>query len=230
MADEARMEIQDSDINSEGDKTPENEDVQKAVDDLPSEDEDLKGDKGQSEGEDDKSKPEEKKVDRSEIAQKIKWRERYQNLKKEVDAARQNPDTTPEEQQNLDDKEKQARAFLKKIFREEYETVRKEEQERESVRLSDFDDAVDEVLEDNPDIKESQLLDVVEEFEVEPKIAVKIIKKWEAEGMGGKPKPKMPTPKRAQPGAPKEKSNDAGKTMYQVAQDVIKDFKSKFNG
>src|SRR3990167_6716310 len=208
MADEARMEIQDSDINSEGDKTPENEDVQKAVDDLPSEDEDLKGDKGQSEGEDDKSKPD----------------------KKEVDAARQNPDTTPEEQQNLDDKEKQARAFLKKIFREEYETVRKEEQERESVRLSDFDDAVDEVLEDNPDIKESQLLDVVEEFEVEPKIAVKIIKKWEAEGMGGKPKPKMPTPKRAQPGAPKEKSNDAGKTMYQVAQDVIKDFKSKFNG
>ena len=60
---------------------------------------------------------------------------------------------------------------------------------------------------------------------MEPEVAVKILKKYKE--TDNKPKPKLPTPKRGSPSAPKPKTNDSDKSMHDVAQEVIKEMREK---
>ena len=168
---------------------------------------------------------EEKKPDRSEIAQKIKWREKYNKAKEELDSLKEKPNPTEEDKEVIDDKEKKAKEYLSNFFKQEYKKVQAEEKEAEARALRDFEDKVDATLEDNPDITENDLLDVIEEYEVEPEVAVKILKKYKE--TEGKPKPKLPAPKRGSPSAPKPKTDDSDKSMHDVAQEVIKEMREK---
>ena len=225
------MEIQDSDINTDGDKTPEKNEVKDAIDGLPSDDEDLEDDDGSEDDGDKKPDDEDdgdKKPNKSEIAQKIKWRTKAQKLQIEIDELKGKPNPTAKDEKEIDDKEKQARDFIRKMIREETEALTKEQRETEERELDAFEEEVDTILEDNPDIKKGRLLDVIEEFEVEPKVALKIIKRWEEEGFtpNSKPKPKMPAPKRSSPNAPVKRPDDSGKSMYDVAREVAESLKN----
>lgn len=196
----------------EGDKTPdENEEFAK---------EQLKGELDALPEEEELEKPEEKKIDKSEIAQKIRWREKYKDAKAELETFKNKPTDTVEQ---VDEKEKQAREYLRKIFREEYERAEKDKKSEEARTLSAFEDKVAELLEDNPGVTEQAILDVIEEYEVTPEVAVKILKKSQASGE--KPKPKMPSPK--QPAPKSQKVDDSRKSMWDIAQEVAKEFIGK---
>jgi hypothetical protein len=97
-----------------------------------------------------------------------------------------------------------------------------EEAAKQEASLEKFQDQLDEVLEANPDLIESQLLDICEEFKVEPSVAAKILKRV------GQPKAKrspLPSAKRGtseiDEAAPSE-DKDKKKTLFEIAQEVKK--------
>ena len=74
-------------------------------------------------------------------------------------------------------------------------------------------------------MSEDQLLEAMEEYEVEPKVALKILKKA---GTTKKPKPKMPEAKRASASDDnKGKSDDSKKNMWEIAKEEAEKVKNK---
>lgn len=205
----------DDSINPGDDQTSEKNDIKEEIDALPSED-------GE---EDDKGT----KVERSEIAQKIRWREKYNTAQariKELEDALKKP-VSPKGQTE-DEKELAAQKYIQEQARKAYQELIEEKEKQDKQVLADFDDKVDTVLEDNPDITEDELLTVIEEFEVQPEVAVKIIKK--AGEQAGK-KPRLPVSRRGSAGSSdtqKEKPDGATgeKTMWQLAQEAIKEYRN----
>ena len=169
---------------------------------------------------------EEEKTKRSDIAQKIKYREKYQEASSKVSKL----ETELAELKGMvkkpavgDDAEARAQEYIRsqaKAVYEELLNARKSEEERTTRQ---FEEKVEAVLEENPDISEEELLDAIEEYEVEPKIALKILRKSSVK----KEKPKMPQSKRASTeGEPeKGKADDSKKTMWQILQEEAKKLK-----
>ena len=215
VQDDTLLEPDKTDITNEDD----------ALEDLPNEDDEL-------EGLDEKDKkPEEDKVDKSEVVQKIKYREKYKETRSELAKVRAEIEElkarkgTPEEKPS-DDKELAAKRYIANIAKEAIKEHLAEKETLEKREIEEFEDAVDEIVDDNPEIQRAELLKVVEDFDVAPDVALKILQRQKE--VSGKGKPKMPTPKRA-PVAPSEKApvEDSKKSMYQIAQDVIRGVKER---
>lgn len=218
MADESRIEVQDDQLKDPiGDKTPEekNEEIE---DDISSKEEDEELEK----------KPDDKKndkVDRSDIAQKIKYREKYQKAAAEVDRLKKQLDDnnrSPKEAA-ADEKELAAQKYIRDLARREYEEIRKKEIEEKATELDKFEEEVDSILEDYPDISREDLLDTIEEYDVPPSTAVKILEKSGKPNSSRKEKPRMPSPKRGGGAPAKKNHDDKGKSFYDISRELAKE-------
>ena len=192
-------------------ETPEDESPEESPEDKTPEE--FKNDTGSE----DKSKPR-----RSEIAQKIKWRERA--LRAEKDASRvQTLENELAELRGLvkkpeDDKERQAQDYIRKQARQAYEELMAEKKREEDSATEAFETEVEGILDENPDIADEELLDVIEEYEVEPKTALKILKK--AQDSPSVKKPKVPVPKRApSESAETPSADDSKKSFFDIVRE-----------
>ena len=162
---------------------------------------------------------------RSEIAQKIKWRERAIKAESTVSKV----DKLEAELNELrgavkkptDDAEAKAQEYIRKQAREVYEELQGLKQKEETTKLAKFEAEVESIVDENPDISETELLDAIEEYEVEPKVALKILKKQTDHTK----KPKMPIAKRAT-SEPSEKHDDSKKSMWDITKEEIAKIKS----
>lgn len=225
------LEVQSDSIEetTEGDKTPEeNEKEGNTLDDLPSEDDlDLEGEGAKE------KKPETKKVERSEIAQKIKWREKAKSL--EADVARLTDELNASKQRvvdkggEIDEKEKAAQEYIRTQAKKVFEELRNLEKQEEDKAIQKFETELAGALKDNPTLTEEEILDLVEELEVDPSTAAKILLRQQEKP---KQKPKMPAQKKATTGNPelktKEEKKQPGerKGFWSIAQDVRKQVKN----
>lgn len=184
--------------------------------DLPDEEESLE-----------EKKTDDKKIDRSEVAQKIKYREKFNKAQQRIEELERELNKKQEKGTNTSDDEKElaAQKYIRNQALEafkEYEGQRKEEERKSLDRLQN---QLDDVIEDNSDVTEAQLLDICEEFEVEPKVALKILRKTQEQKVK---KPNLPQPKKGVSEAKTEtKVDDAGKSLYHIAQEVKNAFKTK---
>ena len=195
----------DNDSIIEDDKTSTNE-----LDGIPDEDEVL----SKEETIEDKSK--------SEIAQKIKYREKFlksqeklKKLEEKINVKEKKGDDT-----GVEEKEIAAQKYIRKQAREEYEAILAEQSAKKEAEDEETQTKMDIAIEDS-DFSESQIKEVCEEYEVEPSIAVKILSKTKDTSK----KPKMPSPKKASPEIEKEETEEEKKSIYQIAQDIKKGLK-----
>ena len=154
----------------------------------------------------------------SAVFQKKVWRERASKAEKAVEDLR----AELEKLKGLvakptNEQEQKAQDYIREQARRVFEELKDAQKRTETQAVQELETKLDEVLEDNPDITKEELLDIVEELEVEPKTALKILKRQEKV----KEKPKMPSPKKGSPNSPKEKPDDTKKNMWQIAQDEI---------
>ena len=157
------------------------------------------------------------KKKRSEIAQKKHWREKAQKSSSkvtqletelaELKKAVKKPD---------DDKEAAAQDYIRNQARQVFEELQKEKAKDEAKQLAEFEEKVEAILDDNPDISEEELLEVVEEFEVTPAVALKILKK---NSENKSKKPKMPKARGASPESKKELPDDSKKSMFEILKE-----------
>ena len=177
--------------------------------------------------EEDEKTPEKKEDDkepdtrRSEIAQKIKWRERAQKAEERASKV----DKLEAELAELrgavkkptDEAEQKAQEYIRAQARKVYEELQEAKQKEESTKTAKFEAEVESLLDENPDISETELLDAIEEYEVEPKTALKILKK---QTDSTTKKPKMPSSKRA-PTETKSAPDDSKKSMWDIQREEI---------
>ena len=203
-------------LNEQGDNTSEkNED---AFADLPTEgDEPLVDKKKEPEEiDDDKSKLE------SALAQKKKWREKFLGTQDKIRELETKIQTLDNRGQPTEDTQKElaAQKYIRDMARKEIEAYQKEKEEREKQIEESFKEALDDAR-TGTEFTEEEVMDICEEYKVEPDVAVKILKRNAEE----KPKkPKMPKPKAASPEVKEETSSekDKGKSLYQIAQEIKK--------
>ena len=215
MDDNTILDVDDSN-NIDPDKTGKNEDP---FSDLPKEDDELLEDQKGEPGDKDK------KIDRAEIAQKIKYREKFlqeRTRSRELEhRLKQLEDKINDPKQPTDDKEKQAREYLRNLIKEEQNTLAQQKLEEERSVMREFEEKIDSLLTDNPEFTEDQLLETIEEFKVEPEVAIKFLKKQQASG--GVKKPKMPVPKRSAPAAKpvlQPAAQEKRKSIWEVAAEA----------
>uniref|UniRef100_A0A6H1ZUB0 Scaffolding protein n=1 Tax=viral metagenome TaxID=1070528 RepID=A0A6H1ZUB0_9ZZZZ len=189
--------------------------------DNPEEDKTSENNEYEETEEEDEEEEEEKSS--SEIAQKIKYREKFksekmraENLEKELDKIR-NKDI-PEE-----DKEAQAKKYIRDVAKEAYREILDQEKMEKETTTEKFQEELDQVLDDNPDLSEKKILDICKELEVKPAIAAKILNRSETK----KAKPNLPTSQRGTGKAETKKYDDKGKDFFQIAREAIKDYKQK---
>jgi len=197
------------------DKTSETNESETELDGIASED-----DTSIEEAEEEKPKAD----NRSEIAQKKKWREKAERVQAEVDALKAEIAKLKTQGQPTEDEEKELRA--KKYIRdaaleaiEERERLKSEEKNKE---VQKFRNQLDEVLEEYADLTEEQIISTCEEFEVEPPVAAKILSKQSA----NKKKTGLPSAKKGSPNI-SNKPDDKGKSVWQIAQEIKNNLKNK---
>ena len=186
---------------NEGDQTSEETGEETQEESKTNEQGDSKESKGEKPGD---------AVRRSEIAQKIKYREKYQSTlseKQELEA--ELSELRGAVKKPTDDAEAKAQEYIRKQAREVYEELQSLKQREESTKTAKFEAEVESIIDENPDISETELLDAIEEYEVEPRTALKILKKQEKTAK----KPKMPVAKRGSSESPKKKPDDSKKSM-----------------
>lgn len=175
-------------------------------------------------GEKNETPPEEKdekeKVDKSEIAQKRHWREKYDKAQERISELESEKQKSQPKQESGDEREQAAQRYIREQARKAYEDIIAEKELKEQKVIEAFNAKIESLLEDNPDISEDDILGVIEKYKVEPDIAVKILldKGTKIE------KPKMPSAKRGSPSPEKDKTDDKGKTLYQIAREAAKEF------
>jgi len=171
--------------------------------------------------------PEEKeevKVDRSEIAQKKKWREKAEKATAEVEALKQEIAKLKTQGQPTEDEEKELRAkkYIRDAALEAIEEREKIKSEEKNKAVQKFQNQLDEVLEEYAELTEGQIISACEEFEVEPLTAAKILSKQ----MTAKKKTGLPSAKKGSPEI-SNKPDDKGKSIYQIAQEIKNNLKNK---
>src|SRR3990167_2787784 len=89
-------------------------------------------------------------VERSDIAQKIKYREKYRKAQTEIESLQKKldeKDRSPKEAA-ADEKELAAQKYIRDLARREYEEIRKKEIADKATELDKFEEEVDSILED----------------------------------------------------------------------------------
>lgn len=221
MAEEARIEVEDDSLNNpDGDKTPDkkNEEVE---DDITPKEEDEDLEKKPAAKKDDK-------VDRSDIAQKIKYREKYRKAQERIKELENDRDKDRSPQKEVaDEKELAAQKYIRDLARREYEEIRRKELDKEARELDKFEEDVDSVLEDYSDLSRQDLLDTIEEYDVPPLTAAKILEKSGKPGASKKDKPRMPSPKRGSGAPAKKKIDDKNKSFYDISRELAAEAKDE---
>ena len=168
-----------------------------------------------------KDEPEEEPVKnrKSAIAQKKYWREKSKESDSKVQELTDELAKLKEAVKKPDDeKERAAQEYIRKQARETFTELQLEKAKEESKELASFQDKVQAILDDNPDVSEEELLDTIEEYEVEPKTALKILQKQSKD-----PKEKKPKMPKAQQAAVSEddgkKPDDSNKSMWQILKE-----------
>ena len=160
---------------------------------------------------------------RSEIAQKIKYREKYQTtLSEKQKLEAELSELRGAVKKPTDDAEAKAQEYIRKQAREVYEELQSLKQREESTKLSKFESEVESIIDENPDISETELLDAIEEYEVEPRTALKILQKQTDKTK----KPKMPVAKRGTPEPSKDRPDDSKKSMWEILKEETAKIKS----
>lgn len=189
-------------------------------------DEESEESDGEQTSEEETKEDEEKdkgKSRRSVLAQKKHWREKAQQSQSKVKELETELETLKNAvKKPTDDKERAAQEYIRNQARAVYEELQKEREKEETKELAAFEEEVDSVLEDNPDVSEEELLDTIEELEVEPKVALRILKR---EGKT-KEKPKMPKSKRASTAPPSKAPDDSKKNLWEITREEIDRLKS----
>lgn len=176
----------------------ENNLVQEDTDLETSEEKETPEEKTEDAPEDEKKGEEKDEKKSSMFAQKKHWREKAKTFEKELTELKsQLADKIQKKEHVSDDEaERKAQDYIDKRIEMALEKREKDKIEKKVKEMSAFEAELEEVLEDNPDFTDKQILDICEEEDVTPKIAVKLLKRRPD---GGKPKPKIPTPKSANP-------------------------------
>ena len=172
---------------------------------------------------------EEPKDRRSAIAQKKYWRDKYQ---KEAEKSSK-VETLEEELRSLkdavkkpdDEAERKAQDYIRSQARAVYDELQKEKEKKEAQELQQFEGKVESILDENPDFSEEELLDTIEEYEVEPEVALKILKKQQ--GSPKEKKPRMPLARRASPEESKDKPDDSKKSMWEILKEETAKVRNK---
>ena len=179
----------------EDDKTPEEEEDSKKNED---------GDKG--------------KDRKSAIAQKKFWRGKAEERGQKVATL----EAELEKLRGLvkkptDEHEAKSQEYIREHARSVFKELALEKEKSEAKESDAFESQIEDILEDNPDVSEEELLDTIEEYEVEPKTALRILKK---NGSSKKSeKPKMPNAKRASADEKKAPPDDSKKSMWDVLKE-----------
>jgi len=114
-----------------------------------------------------------------------------------------------------DEKEAAAQKYIREQAVQVYKELQLEKSKEEAKELEAFEDKVQGILDDNPDIAEDELLDTIEEYEVEPQTALRILKKQGTKAP--EKKPKMPKANRASVSDDnKAKPDDSNKSMWEI--------------
>ena len=188
------------------------------VDDLPvEEEEDLFGDeKDESDEEDEKeaeSPDEDKETRLAKAERKVrtmdkKYSKAVERIHKLEAKKEGGKPLTEAEQKDLD---------AEKWFEQQYDKSQKKQKDREAEESQVISEELDDVLDENPTLKESVILDLIEEYaemgvRLSPRQALKIHKKTPAK-KETKDKPKMPRSKRGD-GKVETKSTDRNSDEY----------------
>lgn len=179
-----------------------------------------------NEGTDKDEKGKKEKPTRSDIIQKRKFRERAERAEKSVEELKTELASLKDLiKKPTNEDERKAQEYIRSQARQVFEELQKTQKSEEEADERELQRKIDDALEGNPDIPEEELLDVMEEYEVEPDVALRILKK---QSTANKPKPKMPQPKRGSGGGePAKKPDDSKKNMWQIAQEEIQRLKDK---
>ena len=198
---------------TEGEDT-QDEESEESEEEQTSDEEKTEEDKGEDKGEDSK----ESRTRRSTIAQKKHWRDKFRKSSAKVTELESDLEKLRGAvKKPADDKEAAAQEYIRNQARNVYEELQKVREKEEAQQLASFEEEVDSVLEDNPDVSEEELLDTIEELEVDPATALRIIKR-QAKDQGKKPK--MPKSKRASTQVkPTKPEDDKGKNIFQIARE-----------
>ncbi len=174
-----------------------------------------------TEGEAEQEKPEnDTKNRRSDIAQKIKWREKAQAADTKV----QTLETELAELKALvkkptDDQEAKAQEYIRAQAREVYQELQRAKDSEERQNTEKFKSQIEDLLDENPDVSEEELLDTIEELDVDPATALKVLKRGGTKK--GTEKPKLPRAGRASPDTKKDLPDDSNKSLYDIAREEI---------
>ena len=222
MADEAIL-------GNEGDKTPNNE--QEFLSGFP--DENSLEDKVSEKESEDEPKKEPKKEDKkpkrdsSALVQKKKFRERLEKAKEKISSLEAKLADKQSRGQPTEDEEKELKAqkLLSRMIRDELKAQREAEDEEKEALADSLQEELDDAVESS-DYTEDDILEVMDEFEVHPDKAVKILNR--VKDKKSVEKPKLPQPKGGAETLGKEDKpdKDKGKSLFQMAQDI----KAKMRG
>ena len=215
----------DAILGNQGDKTPNNEEA--FLNEFPDENA-LDSELPKKEPEKEPKKEEEKKPkkDSSISFQKKKFRERLEKAKEKISSL----ETKLAEKERLgqptedDEKELKAQKLLSKMIRDELKLQRQAEEEEKETLADSLQEELDDAVESS-DYAENEILEVMDEYEVHPDKAIKILDKLKTKE--DIKKPKLPQSKGGAETLKKEdKPKDEKKSLFQIAQDI----KAKMRG
>lgn len=143
------------------------------------------------EEEDSKDEPEE---DKSLVEQKKHWRNKANSLKSDLEKAKAELERLKGAKDGVSDEQKQAKTFIQTALEELLKEREAEKRHSELEAEAALNEELEKVLEDNKGLKESDILETIEEYGVTPTQAARILKRGKTEVK----KPVIPKPKRAQ--------------------------------
>ena len=140
---------------------------------------------------------------------------------------------TPEQQKELE-----AKTYLKNLMKETLSETEKEKSEREKSELDTFKKDVDDVLTTNTDVKKNDFLKFLDDEGDDYSSVAAAMRGYKRQGEVAKDaSDKTKADERKKPDMPKSEGDgtssvdysekDKGKNLWQVAQDAIKEFTSK---
>ena len=212
----------DAILGNQGDKTPNNEEA--FLNEFPDENA-LDNELPKKEPEKEPKKEEEKKPkkDSSALIQKKKFRERLAKSKEEITElkAKLAEKERRGEPTEDDEKELKAKQLLSKMIRDELKSQREAEHEEKEALADSLQEELDDAVESS-DYTEEELLEIMDEYEVHPDKAVKILDRIKEKKTVEKPK--LPKPQGGTENLKKEEEpeKDKGKSLFQIAQDIKK--------
>lgn len=173
----------------------------------------------EEEEEEDQTSEKKEKPTRSDIAQKIKWRDRAQKEAEKVEKLQKELETLSSQvKKPTTDEESRAQEYIRTQAQTVFKELMAARAKEEETKSKHLEDEIELLLDDNPEVSEAQLLSAMKEYEVEPKVALRIIKK--SETIKGT-KPNMPKSKRATAEKKAEQKDDGKKSMWEIAKEEI---------